>query len=67
MNKEWHAKNKMPERATLKERIAWHVRHQKFCACREMPKSLRKYVAAKEDSQLLSPHERPRDGYCQDR
>jgi len=47
MNKEWHAKNKMPERATLKERIDWHVRHQRFCACREMPKSLLKHVTAK--------------------
>jgi hypothetical protein len=48
MNKEWHAKNKMPERATLQERIEWHVRHQRFCACRAMPKSLLKYVAAKK-------------------
>ncbi len=46
MNKAWHAKNKMPAKATLKERIDWHVRHQKCCGCREMPKSLLKLVNA---------------------
>ncbi len=53
MNKEWHAKNKMPKKATLKERIDWHVQHQRFCACREMPKSLLKYVTAKRANRTV--------------
>lgn len=44
MNKLWHAQNKMPPRATLKQRIEWHKEHQKHCACREAPKSLSKYL-----------------------
>jgi hypothetical protein len=53
MNKEWHAKNKMPEKATLKERIDWHVRHQKSCACRGMPKSLLKHLTAKRANRTV--------------
>jgi hypothetical protein len=43
MNKSWHEKNKMPPKATLQQRIAWHAKHQKHCACRKIPKSLLKY------------------------
>ena len=47
MNKLWHSKNKMPPNATLNERIDWHLKHQKNCACREIPKSLVKHLTAK--------------------
>lgn len=40
MNKEWHAENKMPPKATQEQRIAWHKEHQLHCACREAPQSL---------------------------
>jgi hypothetical protein len=40
MNREWHAKNQMPPKASLDQRIRWHREHQKHCACREVPKSL---------------------------
>ena len=40
MNKLWHAQNKMPAKATLEQKIAWHREHQKHCACREAPKSI---------------------------
>jgi len=43
MNKEWHAKNEMPRKATLEQRIRWHKEHQKHCACRNVPKSLAPY------------------------
>jgi hypothetical protein len=43
MNKIWHAKNKMPTGATLKQKAAWHKKHQKSCGCRKPPKSLLKY------------------------
>ena len=48
MNKEWHAKNTMPAKATLEQRIQWHREHQKQCACREIPKSLQSYIKPKK-------------------
>jgi hypothetical protein len=43
VNKAWHARNKMPNNPTLQQRIAWHKRHHRACACREIPKSLLEY------------------------
>jgi hypothetical protein len=40
MNKQWHAENTMPPKATLEQRIQWHKEHQIHCACREVPKNL---------------------------
>lgn len=44
MNKEWHAKNKMPLKATLEQRIHWHREHQKHCACRRVPKGISQHL-----------------------
>jgi len=41
MNKNWHLKNRMPEKATLDQRIAWHLEHAKNCSCREIPEKLK--------------------------
>jgi hypothetical protein len=30
----WHELHKMPENASLNERINWHVAHLKNCSCR---------------------------------
>ena len=40
INKEWHEKNKMPEKATEEQRIEWHLEHVKYCACRPIPKGV---------------------------
>ena len=40
INREWHEANPMPERATLDQRVAWHLDHARNCGCREMPKSV---------------------------
>ena len=37
MNAPWHDAHPMPARATLDERVAWHVAHAKACRCRPMP------------------------------
>ncbi len=34
VNATWHKANRMPPRATLDERVAWHLAHLKACACR---------------------------------
>lgn len=41
LNKNWHLKNRMPEKATLDQRIAWHLEHAKNCRCREIPEKLK--------------------------
>ena len=34
MNAAWHRANPMPPRATLDQRIAWHLAHAEACGCR---------------------------------
>jgi len=50
MNKPWHSEHKMLPKATIEQRIHWHMEHQKHCACREVPKSLLKYFQDKKTS-----------------
>jgi len=45
INKEWHARNRMPKNPTRDQRIDWHLNHAKNCACRETPKSVSKEIA----------------------
>jgi hypothetical protein len=40
INKQWHARNKMPKNATFDQKIAWHSRHAENCACREIPEKV---------------------------
>lgn len=40
MNKEWHAKNPMPPKATTDQRIKWHIKHREHCGCRPVPEKL---------------------------
>jgi len=34
INREWHTKNKMLKNPTFKQRVKWHLAHQKNCSCR---------------------------------
>lgn len=40
INSLWHKDNKMPKNANIAQRIKWHLEHQKFCNCREIPAKL---------------------------
>ncbi len=40
INAAWHKANRMPPRATLEQRIKWHLEHEKACQCREIPPRL---------------------------
>ncbi len=42
LNREWHLTHKMPVKATLEQRIAWHLEHNRYCACRPIPETLKK-------------------------
>ncbi len=37
LNREWHRKNRMPEKASLEQRLKWHLEHSKNCRCRPIP------------------------------
>jgi hypothetical protein len=45
LNAEWHLSHPMPPKATLEQRLEWHVEHAKHCGCREMPASIRAELA----------------------
>jgi hypothetical protein len=51
LNREWHLSNRMPERATLDQRIRWHIEHAANCACREMPAA----IASEIETRGLGP------------
>lgn len=40
MNAEWHEKNRMPSRTTLRQRTKWHLEHARECGCRPIPKGV---------------------------
>jgi len=47
LNKDWHAKHRMPAKATLEMRITWHLAHRKHCACRPIPAKLEAVMKAR--------------------
>jgi hypothetical protein len=55
LNREWHELHKMPPTATLEQRLLWHLEHQRECACREVPKSLASYLAARKTNDPEKP------------
>ena len=40
LNAAWHDTHPMPPRATLDQRVTWHVAHAKACGCRPMPRTV---------------------------
>ena len=44
LNAAWHKANRMPSRASLDQRIAWHLAHAKACSCRSFPASILKQL-----------------------
>ena len=36
MHADWHRVHPMPTKATLDQRIAWHIAHAKACGCRQI-------------------------------
>ncbi len=45
LNAQWHQAHPMPPKATLDQRIAWHVEHQENCSCRPVPAKLQAEIA----------------------
>src|SRR2546425_7939291 len=40
MNIGWHQRNKMPKTSDIQHRVAWHLKHQRVCKCRPIPKGV---------------------------
>ena len=37
INRAWHESHRMSDRASLDQRVKWHLRHAKACGCRAIP------------------------------
>jgi len=48
MNKDWHAKNRIPKNARLAQRIRWQEEHAAVCACRPVSASVRAAIETKD-------------------
>ncbi len=42
---DWHRAHPMPPHATLDQRVAWHLEHQRHCGCRKIPASVERELA----------------------
>jgi hypothetical protein len=40
LNAEWHMSHRLPPRASLDERVRWHLAHAKACGCRAIPETV---------------------------
>ena len=47
LNREWHLMHKLDRKASLEERLTWHLKHAANCGCREMPPSIRRDLEAR--------------------
>jgi hypothetical protein len=47
LKRAWHEKHRMPAKATLEQRIAWHLEHRKHCSCRPIPAKLAEIMNAR--------------------
>ena len=48
INREWHAMHKLGRKATLEERLHWHIKHAANCDCRDMPPTIRRELEARD-------------------
>jgi hypothetical protein len=47
LNKTWHEKHRMLVKATLEQRIQWHLKHREHCRCRPIPAKLAETMKAR--------------------
>jgi hypothetical protein len=55
MNRAWHEAHPMPPKATLQQRVEWHIAHQAACGCRDLPEDVKEAIAGEAE---LSPRRR---------
>ena len=54
LNAKWHARHVMPRNASDRERLRWHLEHQKHCGCRPIPAGLAR-LAQRETARAARP------------
>jgi hypothetical protein len=37
LNRLWHAQHRLGSKASLDDRVQWHIEHAKACGCRPIP------------------------------
>ena len=42
INAEWHRAHLMPKKASPKQKLRWHLQHQKHCGCRKLTEAQRR-------------------------
>lgn len=52
-NAAWHKRHPMPRNPTVEQRIAWHLEHQKQCACRPVPPKLQEQMESRANARGL--------------
>jgi hypothetical protein len=40
LNAAWHQRHPIPKKATLDQRVRWHLAHAASCACRAIPETV---------------------------
>lgn len=55
INAGWHKRHPMPKTPTVEDRIAWHLEHQKECACRPIPPKLQEQMKARSPGSKRRP------------
>jgi hypothetical protein len=55
LNREWHVSHRMPQRATLEQRIDWHLEHQRHCGCRGIPERIREAIERRKANSAADP------------
>jgi hypothetical protein len=48
LNRDWHRENKMPDKASLEQRLKWHLEHAKSCGCRPIPVKIAEELKKRE-------------------
>jgi hypothetical protein len=51
LNADWHRAHPMPKRATLDQRITWHLEHVEACGCRPAPASITRAIEERRASE----------------
>ena len=37
LNRDWHHEHEMPVKATMEQRLEWHLEHARNCGCQPIP------------------------------
>jgi hypothetical protein len=47
INREWHARHKMPKNPSDDQRVGWHLDHARNCGCRKIEGSIAALLKAR--------------------